>query len=156
MVGRLTPEAVLRLARGETHLVPGEHGAPYRSLRLNKADMAAFEEARKKGFLVWRSPQDNLYEIYWRWCNAVPWPFLAAKLRGRSAFIELELCDFETELSDEGVQAIHRVLWGRPLEDIHYLHRRTICAAGLPAQDAERMVAEIHRIARRNIGPRKA
>ena len=156
MVGRLTPEAVLRLARGETHLVPGEHGAPYRSLKLGKTDMAAFEEARKKGFLIWRNPQDTLYEIYWDWCNAVSWPFLAAKLRRRSAFIELELCDFDTELTDEGIQDIHRVLWGRPLEEIYHLNHRAICAAGLPPLDAEGMVAEIQRIARRNIRPRKA
>ena len=157
MVGRqLTPEDVERLARGQLHLAPRERWSPYPSLKLSRADMAAFQETKKKGYLIWRKHQGILYEIYWRWCNATGQPFLAAKIYDSScAFVEL-VCDLDTELSEEGIRAIHRVFWGRTLENKLRVHRWAICAVGIHPRDVERTLLAVQEIARQNTRPFKA
>lgn len=79
-------------------------------LRLTRADVAAFDRARHLGYLVSRGEASRIYELWYAWCYVNQQPFVAICCRRRRAFIELELRDRSTELSDEGLALLDRTL----------------------------------------------
>jgi hypothetical protein len=99
--------ALERIARGQM-LVSSGRGL--RSLRINRAELRAFEQAKKTGYLVRRGEMPSLYQIWWYWCQATKQPFVAIKCRRRRAFIEFELVDPAAEITKEGLALMDETL----------------------------------------------
>jgi hypothetical protein len=76
------------LARGElTWVVLGEPA----DTKLSPKRLAAFERAKRDGFLVNHGRDTMLQHIYWLWCKARSTPYVLVEKRGRYARVELSL-----------------------------------------------------------------
>jgi len=146
-------QSLERFARGQS-LVMREHGLE--SMRLDRAEMAAFEKAKQVGYLVCKGHMFRVYELWYAWCTVTQQPFMAINCRRRRAFVELELRDLTAELSDEGLELIGKIFLdknpiGLPVG--HGLDRRACTHTNVPIYKVDEQAHELLRIVKDYLRP---
>ena len=146
-------ESLERFAHGQA-LVMREHGTE--SMRLDQAEVIAFEKAKKTGFLVRKGKMPRVYEIWHAWCRTTQQPFVAINCRRRRAFIEFELRDRAVELSEEGMSLMTKALRDFSPNGVtvsYGVDRRACTHTGVPIATVEEMARELLRIAKAHTRP---
>lgn len=100
--------------------------------------VAEVGDAKRSGYLVTRSPADDLvFRLWGRWCDHENIPDVYARIRGKTAHVRLDMAPSGKPLSEQALQQAIVLLFGEETLRIHRLLLRHDRGHGLTAAQVD-------------------
>jgi len=119
--------------------------ATYKSKSLTLKQNAALEEAKNTKFVIDKTSEEKIYNLYFSWCQSVALPFIKVRPRIKYAAVQVDMLTTRKRLNDRGqaeIKAFFRTFIPQGIQGIREVIGQEICSIdGILLKDA-RSIAE--------------